>query len=148
MNINKNIQKLNVKQLIEEMNRKNIQEENDPKIKKKEKKEDIGEEEENSDIQKRSTKNDHEEIVQKKVLIPSKSTPTYLQRPGPGARASSRRLSTPGWQQKVGDLPSSSSSSSPGTNTTFASIQLNKMAGGTSGKGDSFILKQQLFDCR
>jgi hypothetical protein len=145
--MSKNIKKLNVKQLIEEMNRQNIiKEENNPKInqiKKKKKKEDIGEEDEdeNSDIKKRSTKNNQEENVQKKALIPSTSTPTYLQRPGPGARASSRRLATPGWQQKVGDLPSSSSSSSPGTNTTFASIQLNKMAGGTSGRGDSFKLK-------
>jgi hypothetical protein len=61
--------------------------------------------------------------------------------PWPGARASSRRLATPGWQQKVGDQPSSSSSSSPGTHTTFASIQLNKMAGGTSGKGDNLLIK-------
>ena len=118
------------------MNKQNIQEEDNPKIKKKKKKEDIGEE--NSDIQKRSTKDDHEENVQKKALIPSTSTSTYLQRPGPGARASSRRLATPGWQQKVGDQ-SSSSSSSPGNHTTFASIQLNTMAGGTLGKGDILI---------
>ena len=89
-------------------------------------------------IQKRSTKYEHEENVQKKALTPSTSTSTYLQRPGPGARASSRRLATPGWQQKVGDQ-SSPSSSSPGNHTSFTSIQLNTMAGGTPGKGAMLI---------
>ena len=114
------------------MNKQNIQEENNPNNRKKKKKEDIGEEQ--SDIQKRSTKEEHEENVQKKVQMSSTSTSTNLQRPGPGTRASSRRLATPGWQQKVGDQ-SSSSSSSPGNHTTFASIQLNTMAGRTPGKG-------------
>ena len=116
-NMNTNVKMLNVKQLIEEMNTQNIQDNHN--IKKKKKKEDIDE---------------HEENVQKKVQMSSTSTSTYLQRPGPGTRASSRRLATPGWQQKVGDQ-SSSSSSSPVNHTTFASIQLNTMAGGTPGKG-------------
>ena len=130
------------------MNRKNniFEEEINNKInkKKKKEKEDIGEQnedEENSNTEKRSSSKNEEEIRQKKVLIPRKSTPTYLQRPGPGARASSRRLATPGWRQKVEDQPSSSSTSSLGTDTTFASIQMNVMAGGTSGRGDSLGIK-------